>query len=442
MVKTGMHNVDTICALATSAGVGGVGIVRISGPESLGILRRVTARFPNPAPPLKLCFTRFVDGDHLSIDEGFAVFMPGPRTFTGEDVAELHTHGGSVNIGRVLRSCLEAGARSAERGEFTLRSFLNGRMDLARAEAVIDVVQAPTESALDIAHRQLRGGLSRAVSLLLDDLLGIHARLEAQIDFVDDDLEDLHEELFGGRLRSLRETTAGLASSYRRGRVLRDGARVVLAGIPNAGKSSLFNALLRSSRAIVTEIPGTTRDFIEERADLGGIPVTLVDTAGLRDATDDVVEAAGVDRAHALVASADLVLLVSDARLAPPPLPTGLTADRVMRVRTKADLADGDVSVVTGQGLDELAQRIVDRVLPAPTRSAGEVVVTNARHFEALRAAEVALARAEEGAAAGCSSDLLSVDVREALDQLGLIVGKTTTEDLLDRIFGEFCIGK
>lgn len=434
---------DTIAALATSARQGGVGIVRVSGADAAAIIGRIAPSLPSPAPSHRLLYTTFTDGSGAPIDDGYAVFFAAPRSYTAEDVVELHGHGGAANLGRLLRAVLATGARAAERGEFTLRAFLNGRIDLSQAEAVLDVVQAKTETALDLAHRQLRGGLSSRVTTIRDALLGVLARLEVQIDFTEEELDGVHGERPIAPLASCAAAVVGLCGTFERGRVLRDGAKVVLMGLPNAGKSSLFNALLRQSRAIVTEIPGTTRDFIEETLDLDGIPVTLIDTAGVHDGVADVVEAAGVERSWALAQDADLVLWVVDGqREEPVSIPSMVhdTSD-VLVVRTKSDLGRGDVSAVTGDGLEVLVAELRARLLPAGTESADHVLVTSARHFQALRGASEALDHAI-AAAPSEAPELVAIDVREALTQLGLIIGETTTEDLLDRIFGEFCIGK
>lgn len=434
---------DTICALATSARSGGVGIIRLSGPESIRIARRISRSLPAAPTSHRLYYSVFQNVDGDAIDDGYAVVMAAPRSYTTEDTVELHGHGGATNLRRLLAAVIAAGARPAERGEFTLRAFLNGRIDLSQAEAVLDVVQARTETALDLAHAQLRGGLSEQIRALRRDLIDALARLEVQIDFVEEDLGEAHIARPTAQLRNTLSAAIELAATYAHGHVVRDGARVVLLGPPNVGKSSLFNALLDQARAIVTEIPGTTRDFIEETSDLGGVPVTLIDTAGVHDQVADAVEAAGVERALALAQEADLVLLLSDGEATYDFPIEALDATRVLRVRTKADRFPGaDVSVVTRFGLDALTEQIRHRVLPDGARYSDRIVVTSARHHQALLAAIDSLEKATHAAAANLEPELVCVDVQEALAQLGLIVGETTTDDLLDRIFSEFCIGK
>lgn len=432
---------DTICALATSPVRGGVGIIRISGPATPSVLVTLTGRTTDRFEPLKLTYCRFHDPEGQVIDEGYSVWMPGPRSYTAEDSAELHAHGGAANLTRLLRATVAAGARAADRGEFTLRAFLNGRIDLCQAEAVMDVVQAPTETALQLAHAQLAGSVSRAAGELRRDTIAALARLEVQIDFADEELNDVHGTRPTTELRDLRDRVDVLSATFQRGQVLRNGARVLLLGPPNAGKSSLFNALLRRSRAIVTEVPGTTRDFLEETMDAGGVPVTLIDTAGVREDVADLVESAGVERSLALIAEADLVLLVADCTQ-PPWSATAVPAHKAMRVRTKADLGDGDVSAETGWGLDALRDRIADRLLPAAAGGDGLTVITLARHHAALVAAADALAQAIDACEVGHPPEIVAVDVQEALAHLGLIVGETSTDDLLDSIFSEFCLGK
>ena len=431
---------DTIGALATGSPAGGVGIVRVSGPDAFDVLQRVVPGLPVPPAPRRLYLAVFQDATGHPIDRGYAVWLPGPRSYTGEDVAELHGHGGPVNLERLLRAVLDAGARPAERGEFTLRGFLNGRIDLCQAEAVIDVVRAPTEAALDLAHTQLRGGLSERIRSIRSQLREAQAVLAVQIDFVDD--EPGVDTLPGDLLAAAKGEIEALLSTFARGRLVRSGARVVLLGAPNAGKSSLFNALLQRARAIVTPVPGTTRDFLEETLDLNGLPVTLVDTAGLRD-TVDPIEAEGVQRALEMARGSDLAILLVDPTADEPPPSVALGDVPVLVVRTKADLAPaGEVSAVDGTGLEALTTRLHRRLLPGPAASAHGAVVTSARHHHALAEAQVALGHAVDGCHASASPELVAVDVAEALAQLGVIVGETATDDLLDRIFSSFCIGK
>lgn len=453
---------DTVAAVATGMGEAGVGVIRISGPEAL----TVGARAFRPRAGKGLSERRshsatygwVVGAEGNLVDEALALVMRGPRSFTGEDVVEIHCHGGQVAVRRVLEAVLQAGARIAEPGEFTRRAFLNGRMDLSQAEAVIDIIRAKTDKAMEAAVTQLRGGLREAVGELRDKLLEATAHLEADIDFPELELEVqtgrqvvAHCEWVLGRIRALLD-------GARQGKLLREGFRVVLAGRPNVGKSSLLNRLVRENRAIVTDVPGTTRDVIEEWINLRGLPVVLADTAGIRE-TGDVVERLGVDRSRAMLEQADLILLVLDAT-------QGLTAeDRALSqllpektervgLLNKVDLAATaamsevsgllgapvmGVSAHTGAGIDELEQFIA--------RAAGlvdkeESVVANARQEEALRRAERHLEAALETYHGGLGSDLISIDIRAAWVVLGEITGESVGEDLLDQIFSRFCIGK
>lgn len=441
---------DTICAIASSAAAGGVGVIRISGPRSLEVLRRVAPFVGERPEPSRLTYGRFRDGEGAVIDDGYAVYLPGPRTFTGDDVAEVHGHGGAVNLARLLRAIQAAGARTAERGEFSLRAFRNGRLDLAQAEAIADLVEAPTEAALELARAQYDGELSKIVREVRAALTDVLAAVEVQIDFVDEDLGDALTARVGVPLRAALVRLVALRSTWARGRLMRIAARVVLTGPPNAGKSSLFNVLLDRSRAIVSARPGTTRDFLEDALDLGGYPVTLIDTAGLRDETDDDIESAGMARALELSQSADAVLWLHPGGEAPPMALRDHPG--LIRVWTQLDRQpdsallpwDGEarISVVTGAGLDALRALLFERIVPVGSREGGTAIVTSERHHAALDAACAAVSDAIAADERRLPPELIAIDVKEALDQLGLIVGDTTSEDVLDRIFSRFCIGK
>ncbi len=447
------QGVDTIAAVASAAG-GGVGIVRMSGPEAVAIARRHFRGLPRRVEARRLYHGWWRDAAGRALDEGLLVVMPGPRSFTGEDVVELHVHGGALNLRQCLAVCLEAGARLAEAGEFTRRAFLNGRIDLTRAEAIADMVTAQTERALRLAREHLRGALYEAAMGARERLLGLRARLEVNIDFVEEDVPLMDPAGLAAEARALGAELAGLAGTWRRGHLLRDGARVVLLGAPNAGKSSLFNALCGADRAIVTALPGTTRDTLEEAVDVLGVPVVVVDTAGVREALD-VVEAAGVERTHRQAAQAELVLVVldgsgeGDAAAEAEGLRAGLPADvPTVLVTTKADLpgartAPGGVrvSAVSGEGLEALREAMV-RALGGAAAGGGGLTIARERHRVALTTAAEALARAAEGLVQGLPPELVAVDVQEATDALAELVGLTTIEDVLDRLFAAFCIGK
>lgn len=452
---------DTIAAIATGAGEGGVGIVRVSGPHAVQTAGRVFRSHRGPSLAHRRSHTVtygwVVDRTQAVIDEALALVMLAPRSFTGEDVVELQCHGGQVAVKRVLGAVLEAGARLAEPGEFTRRAFMNGRIDLSQAESVVDVIRAKTDRAMAAAVGQLRGGLKERIGALRERLLEVAAHLEADIDFPELDLSvQTHDEVEQSCSWCANEVRL-LLGGAKQGRLLREGFRVVLAGRPNVGKSSLLNRLVRENRAIVTAVPGTTRDVIEEWISIKGMPVILTDTAGIRETTD-VVEQMGVDRSRAMLEKADLVLLVVDASEGVTAEDEALAAllpeqtERVL-VLNKSDLVGGRtapisghddiafqmVSAETGAGLAELEQVIADR---AGYSDREESMVANARQEEALRKALRHLEAAVETRKAGFGSDLLSIDVRAAWAVLGEITGESVGEDLLDQIFSRFCIGK
>lgn len=450
-----LRSEDTIAAIATAAG-GGVGIIRLSGPDAISLACRVfRARAPDwHRDPRRMAFGHLLDPAHpdsTPLDEGLAVAFHSPHSYTGEDTVELHLHGGALHLARCLELVLALGARLAEPGEFTRRAFLNGRLDLTRAEAVADLVSARTDAALRQARAHLAGALHDRVAALRERLLDLRARLEVNLDFPDEDVPLMDPADLARRARALGADLADLAATFRGGRLLRDGARVVLAGPPNAGKSSLFNALLAQDRAIVTHLPGTTRDTLEESIDIGGVPVVLVDTAGLRP-TDDLVEALGVARSEGAIRGADLVL-----RLVPPGDPAPTLEAHELLVFSKADLrqaASGThqeapasaspptgirVSATTGAGLDTLRSAIARHLGATPGEG---LVVVRERQRHQLQLAADATRQAAIGLDAGLPMELPAVDLQEAMDALHALVGQTTLEDVLDRLFSTFCIGK
>lgn len=433
-----MSSDDTIAAIATAAG-GGVGIIRMSGSKAISLAtRHFRPKDPKGKPLVEraraLVYGTFRDGDEV-LDDGMAVVMPGPRTFTGEDIAELHLHGGALHLRRCLEVLLRAGARLAEPGEYSKRAFMNGRIDLTRAEAIADLIAAKTDRALAHARQHLRGAMWDLAMDVRERLLQLRAEVEANIDFVTEDIPPFVPLAIATRADALAERLEGLAATYQRGRLLREGARVVLVGPPNAGKSSLFNALLASERAIVTPIAGTTRDTLEESIDIAGVPVVLIDTAGLRH-TEDVIEALGVQRTNDAMAAADLVL-----RLVPPGEHAAADSTTLV-VYSKADLAPRDglaVSATTGQGLDALRHAIAQRL---GVDHQDELVLGRERQRVAVDEAASALRRAALGLREGLPPELPAVDLQDAMDALGTLVGVTTIEDVLDRLFSSFCIGK
>lgn len=454
------HDSDTIVAPGTPPGEGGIGIIRISGKEAETLLRRIF-RPSSPTGKLEshhLYHGRIVDGEGGGVDEVLAVIMRAPRSFTREDVVEIHCHGGSLLIARVLDLLVDYGARLARPGEFTLRAFLNGRLDLARAEAVADLIHARSVAAGKLALRQLDGEVSRAVYALREAVLGILAEIEAWIDFPEEDLGFSQFEHLAETSRALSDRIGGLLSGFALGRALREGLSLLIVGPPNVGKSSLLNVLLGEDRAIVTDIPGTTRDTIEEPLVLGGFPLRLIDTAGIR-VSQDRVEAEGIKRTHDKIAGADLLLLVLDGSR-PPGSADGealaLCVERpTLLIANKADLGTValpapwdrlprvDVSTHTGVGLDELRQAIVEQVR-GPQGMGGQegVIVSDRRHREALVRCRDSLARFLEGVQATRDPEFLALELREGLAALGEITGETTPDQVLEQIFSRFCIGK
>jgi tRNA modification GTPase len=450
---------DTIAAIATPLGQGGVAMIRLSGPQSLSI---ADASFrparsyskPSTAPTHTLHFGRILRQGRM-VDEVLLSVMRAPRTFTREDVVEITCHGGLLPAKMVLDTVLENGARLAEPGEFTRRAFLNGRIDLAQAEAVADLIHARTELAAAAAQEQLAGQLSRRIHLLRDDLMKILAHIEAHIDFPDEDIAPDTRENLMERLQAALRFMEELLRTANEGRLLRRGIRAAIMGRPNVGKSSLLNQLLGQERAIVSPTPGTTRDTIEETANVRGIPVIFIDTAGLRETVDDI-EAEGVRRSRSTLVSAELILHVLDGSEPAGTWDQQLLAEYEGRprllVRNKADLPrrlhlpDGlaaiDVCCLTGAGVGELKDAIKATVWAGGIPSEMLQVMINSRHEDALRRGRESAERAVAALRAHLGLELIALDLRLAANAVGEIVGKTTTEDLLDSIFSQFCIGK
>jgi tRNA modification GTPase len=448
---------DTIAAIATPVGSGGIGIVRLSGANALPILQRIFRPGDQPFVPRALTYGHIVDpGSDQVVDEVLAVYMPAPRTYTRQDVVEIDCHAGPVPLRRVLDLCLQEGARLARPGEFTLRAFLNGRIDLAQAEAVADLVEAKTEAGLRMAVAQLEGRLSGRIRQVRAQLLNALSRLEAGLDFDEDEipLYPIAQELCAA-LKALDD----LLARADQGIIYRQGARAAIVGRPNVGKSSLLNALLRADRAIVTHIPGTTRDTLEETLNLNGIPLVLVDTAGIRSDARDLIEGLGIERSRAALAQADLALLVVDASVPLVAQDAGIAAligDKpAIVVINKIDLpvvaqADGllphvprvAISALTGEGIEALERAIEGAVLAGHVTVAEDALAGNARHRDVLRRARQRVEAAMATCRAGLPADFVSVDLAEAVDALGEITGETVHDTLLETIFSRFCIGK
>lgn len=451
---------DTIAAIATAPGPAGVGIIRISGPKAFaagsGIFRK---KIDGPFDSHRLYYGQILHPDSGEIlDEALFVFMKGPRSFTGEDVVEIQAHGGSFHLARILSLLMELGARLAEPGEFTRRAVLAGRMDLTQAEGLMDLVEAESLAACKMGVALLRGDLGAKVRALKEKLLELCTGVAAEIDFPEDvgeivDTETVFSELENFYLAEL----SALIREAEDGMVLREGLRLVIAGAPNVGKSSIMNRLLEKERSIVTDIPGTTRDLVEESFKLAGRPLVLTDTAGIRE-TEDAVESIGVSLAKEKILEADLVLLVLDASRPPgeaeEKLVSLLQDHPYLLLLNKKDLAETGtfslpsawkpeavlpLSAKTGEGLDALKHFLAENLA---VRQAEHAALPNLRHREAFIQAHEALTRVRDGLFAGDSWDLLSVDLNLALNALGKILGEEPDPDLLDQVFSRFCIGK
>jgi tRNA modification GTPase len=449
-----MNRGDTIAAVSTPAGRGGIGIVRVSGPHTVLIARAVIGALP---PPRAARYCGFRDATKRLVDRGIALYFPAPASFTGEDVLELHGHGGPVIMDMLLAAVLEQGARAARPGEFSERAFLNGRLDLSQAEAVADLIDAGSRAAARSALRSLDGAFSRRIHDLVGALTALRAHVEACIDFPEEEIDFLSDPQLGARLAALRDMLAQTRTAAGQGVLLKEGLRVVLAGQPNVGKSSLLNLLAGRDSAIVTDVPGTTRDLVREHIQLDGLPLHVIDTAGIR-APGDAVEAEGVGRAWSAIESADALLLVVDDRsgcgeadeaiLAR--LPAGVAS---IVVSNKIDLSgapagasrDGHrlrvrLSAKTGAGIDALENALKACVGYELADEGG--FMARRRHLDALARAAAAVEAAEEVLRRQGAGELAAEELRLAQQALGEITGEVTSEDILGEIFSRFCIGK
>ncbi|MEM7251062.1 MAG: tRNA uridine-5-carboxymethylaminomethyl(34) synthesis GTPase MnmE [Pseudomonadota bacterium] len=436
---------DTIAAIATPPGVGGIGVVRISGPKAGAIAAAIVER---TLTPRRATVTNFLDANGTTIDTGIGLLFLGPASFTGEDVLELQGHGGSVVLDMLLERALALGARTARAGEFTERAFLNQKLDLAQAEAVADLIEAASEQAARLAQRSLAGHFSKHVHALTESIIELRAFVEAGIDFPDEEIDLLENEDIGLRLDGIAQRLRDTLSAAAQGRLLREGIRCVLMGPPNVGKSSLLNGLVGHERAIVTDIPGTTRDTVDESVLIDGVRVTFTDTAGVHDAGDRV-EQEGIARTHRAAAEADVVLLVDDANGPQSPYQSAPDARPSLRVWNKVDLLetvpengghDVYVSARTGVGLSALGEKIVATLGIEP---GGEgLFMARRRHIEALSAANEGIENAKDIFEQRLGIELIAEELRQAARSLASITGEFTTEDLLAEIFSRFCIGK
>ena len=455
---------STIAAIATPPGAGGIGILRISGSQSLPILSQIFSPHNkvNQFRSHRLYYGWIKDPQTgQAVDEVLAVFMQAPKTYTREDIVEIHCHGSYLVLQDILRLIVNQGATLAQPGEFTKRAFLNGRIDLTQAEAVIELLQAKTQQGLGLALSQLQGRLGTVVTQIRKSLISLRAIIEVAIDFPEDDVEiinpvEMNKQLEHDIITPMQE----LISSANQGKIFREGISVIIMGRPNVGKSSLLNALLKEDRAIVTEIPGTTRDTIEELLDIKGLPVRIIDTAGIRENVE-AVEGIGIERARKKLADADLVLLLVDGSQ---PLNKGDTTlyesigdKQTLLVINKTDISDQDtspfteafpdtpmvaISAKTHAGMSELEDSLFNMVTGGTDWDPGHNCVPNVRQRISLERAVTAARNVAEGLAVDLPPDLLAIELQAALDHLGDIIGETTTEDILDLIFEQFCIGK
>ncbi len=450
------NNIDTIAAVATPSGRGGVGIIRISGPQVPEIATQILGSLPSP---FKASHRLFKDDSNQTLDDGVAIYFPAPKSFTGEHVLELQGHGGYIVMDMLLKRCLELGARLAKPGEFSERAFLNDKLDLTQAEAIADLIDSGSEQAVRSALRSLQGDFSKAINSLLTKMIEMRVYVEAALDFPEEEIDFLADQKVLDRLNDIKQQLLDITVKAKQGSILRNGLHLVIIGKPNAGKSSLLNALAGNETAIVTDIAGTTRDVLHESINLDGMPLHLVDTAGLRD-RDDPVEKIGIERAWQAVEKADLALLLLDASQAVDKddyhqeilnkLPKGLV---VLKVYNKVDLSDqkggkqGDEIYISAKhktGIDALKTELKERM--GYQQNSGQnnedSFIARRRHLHALERTQEYVDNAEAQLVQFNAGELMAEELRLAQDELGMITGKFTSDDLLGEIFSNFCIGK
>lgn len=468
---------QTIAAVATAPGEGGIGIVRISGPEAYEILCRVF-RYPSGRKPeffeeRRMIYGNVVDSENSVIDEVMAVYMKSPHTYTGEDVVEIQCHGSSISLRRILSEVLRNGAALAERGEFTKRAFLSGRIDLSQAEAVIDVIRAKSDAGYQSAVSQLGGSLSAQIQSVRTQMADLISNIIAHIEYPEEDLEELTYSEILKEIGIITGRINKLISSADTGRIIRDGLKLCIVGKPNVGKSSLMNSLLNSDRAIVTDIPGTTRDTIEEFASISGIPVRLIDTAGIRE-TEDKIERIGIEKSRESLSSADVVIFVLDGSaeiseedreimnhlggkkvifvINKSDLDTKITPENIEEIMNGKEVSpvggeEGkfsylSLSALTGEGVGELSEEIRRMVYNGEASAENEILITNVRHKDLLERSLRSLSDATEMLSAGEALDFAETDIRTAWSLLGEIIGETVNQDILAEVFSRFCLGK
>lgn len=455
---------DTIAAIATAPGEGGIGIIRISGADSIAIASSIFKPFYKENlldyPNRSLVYGNIVDSDRV-IDEVLIARMEGPNSYTAEDVVEINCHGGFISVKKILELVLKNGARLADPGEFTKRAFLNGRIDLSQAEAVIDIINAKTDQSHDIAQTQLEGALSQKVRSLRNMITEVLAQVEVAIDYPEEDIEFITYKELTDKTSQIQKEVVKMYETSDTGKILREGLKTAILGKPNVGKSSLMNWILGENRAIVTEIAGTTRDVIEEFVNIKGIPLKIVDTAGIRE-TDDIVEKIGVEKSRDHMKSSDLVLVVLDSSreleeddleildainpqktlvlINKIDLESRLDMDKVKEYIAEENIIH--ISAMENKGLESIHDKIEAMVYEGRVSNKSDVMITNTRHKDAIYKAMNSINDAIKGLEDHMSYDFIEVDLKDAWDSLGFINGDTVTEDLLDTIFKNFCIGK
>ena len=460
-----MMNNDTIAAIATFPGNAGINIIRISGDNALNIAEKIfVTKSKNKdksinLKPRYLHYGYIVDKDNKIIDEVLISYMSEPKTYTKEDIIEINCHGGIISAKKILEIVLLNGCRLAERGEFTKRAFLNGRIDLTQAEAVIDIINSKTDSSHEISMNHLEGRLSKEINIIISKIMDLLANIEVNIDFPEYD----EDEITIANVKDLSETIVEklerLIKTADTGKIFKEGIKTVILGKPNVGKSSLMNFLLNENRAIVTEIPGTTRDTIEEYVNIKGVPLRIIDTAGIRD-TEDKVEKIGVEKALEKVNEADLIMMLFDSskelEAEDEKILDYIKNKKVIYIRNKTDLENKlilskyenieneiiNISVLKNKGLDEIIEKISQMFFEGTINIGNELIINNVRHKNLLISAKNSLNEVLKSINNGMTIDFIEIDLKESMEQLGLIVGKSVSDDLVDKIFNEFCIGK
>lgn len=457
---------DTIAAISTPPGTGGIGIIRVSGKDVFSIVNPIFKGKKNQdlakVKTHTIHYGHIIDKDKIKvIDEVLVMVMKSPNTYTKEDIIEINCHGGIISVRKVLEQVLKMGARLAEPGEFTKRAFLNGRIDLSQAEAVIDIIEAKTDKSLITAINQLEGSISYRINEIRDELLEIMAHIEAAIDYPEYDIEELGYDRIRKKIKSIRENIRHLLETAESGKILRDGVKTVIVGKPNVGKSSLLNALLREQRAIVTNIPGTTRDIIEEYINISGIPFNIIDTAGIRE-TEDLVEKIGVNRSKDIIETADLIIIIID-------ISTSLTEEDIyimnliknkkkLIILNKTDLPTKidkkeifnrfayneilEISAKNKKDIERVESVLKGMFMSGKINIEESVMITNVRHKDALIKADNSLSDALSTVDMGMPEDCLSIDLTNAYKALGEITGESVQDDLIKKIFSQFCLGK